>query len=871
MLVGALTFGVFPGGAAAATKQSLVKAHKSMRTAEYVPGEVIVRFRDGAGATTQAVSRAKAGGRTAARLGRSIPGLSHIELKPGVSVEAAIESLSKDPAVLYAEPNYIVTAAKTPNDPRFSQQWALHNTGQSGGLADADIDAPEVWDSTTGSPSAVVAVLDSGIDYHHPDLAPNIWVNTKEIAGNGIDDDKNGYVDDVYGIDVINGDSDPLDDYGHGTQCAGIIAAKGGNGVGVAGITWGSRVMAVKMLGADGKGTVSGILKAIDYAGTMGARVVNCSWVLGSNSQSVAEAIENRGNTLFVFAAGNNSSTTPYYPAALNRANTMSIGASTRNDQRASYSNYGPYVDLFAPGHQILSTSKPGQKLGGPAVFAEDFSNMGRWNAVSYGDAQNPWKISTTQFVSPPSAAAISGYADNQAEALELKPEAAFTLAAGSEWALTGRVSRQLDDETDVLLVFVRSDQQPDFEIVEWWDGATSGFVPFEIDISEYAGHTGIQLSFDLWSFEPSAGGGTPSVFLDDVQVLPFVPDYSTAYAVQDGTSYAAPHVAGTAALLLAKRPAMTAGQLKQAIRDSCDYVSGLSSGTSGRLNANAALDWAAASVSGYVSHPGGAPMSGAEVRVGSYPAAKTRDDGSYSLFGIPPGLHTVRISKPGWGTVLEKGVLVPQTGRAWVYATLQPAGRIVGKVGYKGAIPLGGFKVVTESGPPVYSAADGSFVINDLAGGLHLLTLTKPGFMPCDSWGVHVSPGSTTRESFHSQPFKLKPTIKRSPSKSKLTYKRKGRPAAVKVKLSAQFTEYKGYPLANQPVYLQARVKTRKGKIYWSNAYNLRTDNKGRVSKTLRIEHKGTRHYRWAYKRRDSSAYDLRSSYSKTQKIVIK
>ena len=123
-----------------------------------------------------------------------------------------------------------------PNDPRFGDLWGLHNTGQAGGTADADIDASEAWDITTGSSGVVVGIIDTGIEYTHEDLAANIWTNTGEVPGNGLDDDGNGYVDDVYGIDAYNGDSDPMDDNNHGTHVAGTIGAVGNNGVGVAGV-----------------------------------------------------------------------------------------------------------------------------------------------------------------------------------------------------------------------------------------------------------------------------------------------------------------------------------------------------------------------------------------------------------------------------------------------------------------------------------------------------------------------------------------------------------------------------------------------------------------------------------------------------------
>ena len=155
------------------------------------------------------------------------------------TVPNAIRALSGEAAFLqYAEPDFIAQVEAIPNDERFSELWNMHNTGQTGGTPDADIDALEAWDISTGSHAVLVGVIDTGIDYHHPDLAPNIWTNPNEIPGNGIDDDGNGYIDDVHGWDVINGDNDPTDDHSHGTHCAGIIGAAGNNTAGMAGVCW---------------------------------------------------------------------------------------------------------------------------------------------------------------------------------------------------------------------------------------------------------------------------------------------------------------------------------------------------------------------------------------------------------------------------------------------------------------------------------------------------------------------------------------------------------------------------------------------------------------------------------------------------------
>ena len=221
----------------------------------------------------------------------------------------------------YVEPDYIVTTLAIPNDPSFGQLWGLNNTGQAGGTSDADIDAPEAWNLTTGNANLVVGVIDTGVDYTHPDLAGNIWTNPGEIAGDGIDNDLNGFIDDIHGWDFAYGDADPMDVDGHGTHVSGTIAASGNNGTGVTGVAWGAKIMALRFLDDNGSGSTSNAIAAINYATAMGVKITNNSWGGGGFSQALADAIAaaNTSGALFIAAAGNDSSnndTTPSYPAS---------------------------------------------------------------------------------------------------------------------------------------------------------------------------------------------------------------------------------------------------------------------------------------------------------------------------------------------------------------------------------------------------------------------------------------------------------------------------------------------------------------------------------------------------------------------------
>ncbi len=311
---------------------------------------------------------------------RSVDNLLLIELPPGETVSQAIRRLSKDPSVEYAEPNYVVhpTAPApppshalrpelVPDDVHFAALWGLDNTGQTGGTPDADIDAAEAWDLSTGDEELVVALLDTGIDYTHPDLAPNAFQNAPECAGTpGVDDDGNGFVDDCVGIDTFSDDGDPLDTDGHGTHVAGILGAAGDNALGVAGVAFRVQILPCRFLGPGG-GTIADAIDCLDYVLLMKQRGVNVvasnnSWGGGGFSQALKDAIAAQmdAGLLFFAAAGNgggDNDLVPFYPANYFVPNVVSVAATDHDDRKAPFSQFGAHtVHLGAPGVSVLST-----------------------------------------------------------------------------------------------------------------------------------------------------------------------------------------------------------------------------------------------------------------------------------------------------------------------------------------------------------------------------------------------------------------------------------------------------------------------------------------------------------------------------------
>ena len=333
----------------------------------YAPDTILVRFKASALPGAQALAHTLVGA-TPYKTFAIVEGLQAVRIPIGMQVKEAIALYRQFPDVVYAEPNWIVEALATPNDPRFGDLWGLSNAGQTGGLPSADIDALEAWGVTTGSSDVVVAVIDTGVDYTHQDLSANMFRNTQDCNSNGIDDDGNGQIDDCFGIDTANNDSDPMDDAAHGSHVAGTIGAVGNNGVGVVGVAWTVRLMACKFLNAGGSGTTADAIDCLEYVKLMKDRGVNIvatnnSWGGGAFSQALFDAIEahRQRGILFIAAAGNQASdndATPFYPASYDLPNVISVAATTQTDAKASFSNWGRRsVHLGAPGEAILSTT----------------------------------------------------------------------------------------------------------------------------------------------------------------------------------------------------------------------------------------------------------------------------------------------------------------------------------------------------------------------------------------------------------------------------------------------------------------------------------------------------------------------------------
>ncbi|HAR41534.1 MAG TPA: subtilase [Bdellovibrionales bacterium] len=358
------------------------------RSGAHVPGQVIVKLRDVApGKRIQAhaisVLQNAAGEDAVVDFVplEMAPSVFKVSLASDSLLDAAIRALRLDPSVAAAEPNIIFhtfedqTPGQTPNDPDFGKLWGMKNTGQPDatgqvGRAGADINVLPLWNQGfTGNRKVLVGVIDTGVDWTHPDLIENIYTNpgeAGELSANGIDDDGNGLIDDVHGWDFESKSKNSNDDNGHGSHVAGTIGASGNNGVGVAGVNWQVSILPIKFLDAQGSGSLQGAIDAIEYAKKMKVSIINASWGGNQFSQLLSDSVKSTGDAgiIFVAAAGNDSSdndTAGSYPAGFGHPNIIAVAATDNQDNIAKFSNFGrKTVHVAAPGVKILSTTKNG-------------------------------------------------------------------------------------------------------------------------------------------------------------------------------------------------------------------------------------------------------------------------------------------------------------------------------------------------------------------------------------------------------------------------------------------------------------------------------------------------------------------------------
>jgi thermitase len=336
-------------------------------------GRLLVGFKSGVAPDRQESLLAALEGRLSKRFGAIRGGrLALVRPRGGLATKVLLRRLRRHPDVAYAEPDFFQFAsqAKTPDDPFYTLQYALVDSPD-----DHDIDAPDAWGTRSGC--AKVAILDTGIDTDHPDLENNVY-KSDDKPNNNKDDDKNGYVDDTYGLNAIAGKGSGEDDNGHGTHVSGIVAGRGNNDVGVSGTCWSSKLLAVKFMNSKGKGSTSAAIAGIQYAVKKGFKIINCSFGSSASSSSLHDAVDyaQDHNVLLVVAAGNDSENIdkhPLYPASYSDSNILAVAATTSDDTLADFSNFGSTaVDVAAPGENIYSTYLGGgyRTLSGTSMAA---------------------------------------------------------------------------------------------------------------------------------------------------------------------------------------------------------------------------------------------------------------------------------------------------------------------------------------------------------------------------------------------------------------------------------------------------------------------------------------------------------------------
>jgi subtilisin family serine protease len=575
---------VLPLCGAAADLGSGTGAHGWRRPA-YAPGELLVKYRPAVRTRTAEYFRQ--------RWGVSILhtfagiGVHHVKLPADMTVEEALDLYRHDTDVEYAEPNYYRHITATPNDTDYqSFLWGMTNTGQTvcppegtvcppypacvSGTPGASINAPSAWDVETDCTSVTVAIIDTGVDYNHPDLAANI------ASG---------------GYDFVDNDNAPMDPNGHGTHVAGTIGAVGNNSQGVTGVCWTAQLLPLRAFDASGSGTASDIILAMEYAQNHGAKVINASY--GGSQFSQAEYNEisnlNTGEVLLVAAAGNgptNNDSTPSYPASYNLDNIIAVAATDQNDNLACFSNYGQTsVDVAAPGVNIYS-AMPGRQT----VFSDNFDggDISDWTIEPASPPAHPsWGVFSPGYGGTGYSLADSptgNYANNIN--ISARPTNAIDLS--------GQTGTVLDFQLKGTILsgdYLYIEDSPD--ATNWTTrlglyGSSGNWTEITVDLGNLDGTATAYFRFRL---QTNGSGTADGVYIDDVKVT--TAQAQDTYQFLDGTSMATPHVTGLAALVWSNAPTLTHLQVKARILNCVDRLASLSRKlvTWGRINAASSLN----------------------------------------------------------------------------------------------------------------------------------------------------------------------------------------------------------------------------------------------------------------------------------------
>lgn len=566
------------------------------------PDRVIVEWTAGASSAERRAAREEAGVEYAEDLGTRRFQL--VETEPGQTPRDAVRELETDPAVVLAERDGYYHLDSIPNDPLFGQQWGLQNTGLgidgfSGPMAGDDINVLSAWNRTVGTPGTIVADIDGGYRFEHPDLANVAWTNTGEVPENGLDDDGDGIVDDVHGADFVGPDADapaidgdPTDDdpftTGHGVHTAGIIGAQGNNGIGVTGVAQNVRIMPLRACSEAGRCPLSAMIGAINYAGAMGARAANMSIGGEERHDTLADAIAANPQTLFVIAAGNegeNNDVSPHYPCVYDPLaegkgpvdNVICVAATDQADRRADFSNWGANtVDLGAPGTQILSVAPYRYVIKDDFEF-DDFAS--KWTASGTDGGfvrSNEAPLSSYGITDSPGATPV-------ARAERASTSAPVTLPAGYQSCTIELVVPSSSGGT--LGVLLDGEDELGVGI------ATSGRITHKLgsDLSA-GGEVAVRVSFKAGPNPgPSSGLWIEEI---DLHCIAKVGE-ADGYRFAEGTSMAAPQATGAAALLFSLKPSASVTEVRQGLLASVDPASSLAGKTTsgGRLDAGAATD----------------------------------------------------------------------------------------------------------------------------------------------------------------------------------------------------------------------------------------------------------------------------------------